>query len=173
VEDALARGAELLAGGRSRPDVGPLFYEPTVLTGVTPEMRLYSEETFGPVVALYPYGTVDEAVSMANDTRYGLNASVWSRNRRGAIEVAKRIRAGTVNINEVYAARTAAPIGGMKESGFGRRHGLDGILKYTEAQTVAVQRWLALAPPRIFPEQTYARLLTALLRVMRRLPGVR
>jgi succinate-semialdehyde dehydrogenase / glutarate-semialdehyde dehydrogenase len=176
VQDALARGATLLAGGRARPDLGPLFYEPTVLTGVTPDMKLYSEETFGPVVALYPYGSVEEAIAMANDTRYGLNASVWSRNRRRAIEVARQIQAGTVNVNEVYAASwtaTASPIGGMKESGLGRRHGADGILKYTEAQTVAVQRWASLAPPPFLSERTYARLVTGFLRVMRRVPGLR
>ncbi|HET7189211.1 MAG TPA: aldehyde dehydrogenase family protein, partial [Gemmatimonadaceae bacterium] len=84
--------------------------------------------------------------------------------------------AGTVNVNESYAATwssTASPIGGMKESGFGRRHGEEGILKYTEAQTIAIQRGLPLAPPPFVSEQLYARFMPGLLRIMRRLPGLR
>ena len=176
VHDALDKGATLLAGGRPRPDIGPLFYEPTVLTGVTPEMHLYHEETFGPVVAVYRFTTEDDAVTRANDTRYGLNGSVWSRDTSRALSVAARLQVGTVNVNESYAATwsaTATPIGGMKESGVGRRHGAEGILKYTATQTLAVQRGLPLAPhPRGTHEQ-YARVMTRLLRWMRRAPGLR
>lgn len=176
VEDAVAKGATVLAGGRARPDLGPFFYEPTVLANVTPEMTLYAEETFGPVVSLYRFTSVAEAIARANDTPYGLNASVWSRNRAAALAVARQIRAGTVNVNEMYAptwTATASPIGGMKQSGFGRRHGTEGILKYTEAQTVAAQRWLPLAPAPFLAQETYARWLLRLLRVMRRVPGLR
>lgn len=176
VRDAIAKGATVLAGARPRPDIGPLFYEPTVLADVTPDMRLYAEETFGPVVSLYRVRDDEEAIARANDSRYGLNASVWSRSTRHAIAVAKRIQAGTVNVNESYAATwssTASPIGGMKESGFGRRHGEEGILKYTEAQTIAVQRGLPLAPPPFVSEQLYARFMPGLLRIMRHLPGLR
>ena len=176
VRDAVQKGARIVAGGRARPDIGPLFYEPTVLTGVTPEMRVYSEETFGPVVSLFPYTSLDDAIDRVNDTRYGLNASVWSRNTRRAIEVGKRIRTGTVNVNESYAATwtaTASPIGGTGESGIGRRHGAEGILKYTEAQTVAVQRGHPLAPPAAVAERTFARAMTRLVRWMRYIPGLR
>ena len=175
VRDALDKGATLLVGGRRRPDVGPLFYEPTVLTGVTPAMRVCAEETFGPVVALYSFANEEDAIARANDTRYGLNASVWSRSAAHALRVARRIHAGTVNVNESYAATwtaTSAPIGGMKESGIGRRHGAEGILKYTEAQTIAIQRGLPLAPPRFVPERRYSQMMPFLLRVMRWLPGV-
>jgi len=176
VRDALAKGATLLTGGRARPDIGPLFYEPTVLAGVTPAMQLYADETFGPVVALYPFSGDDDAIARANDTRYGLNGSVWSRSTRHALTVAKRLQVGTVNVNESYAATwtaTSAPIGGMKESGFGRRHGREGILKYTETQTIAEQRGLPLAPVPGMSEHTYGRMMPALLRLMRRLPGIR
>jgi succinate-semialdehyde dehydrogenase/glutarate-semialdehyde dehydrogenase len=176
VADALAKGATLLAGGRRRPDLGPLFYEPTVLTGVTPDMTMFAEETFGPVVALYPYDSEEQAIALANDTRYGLNASVWSRRPRRAVAVARRIRAGTVNVNEGYAGTwtaTASPIGGMKQSGLGRRHGAEGILKYTEAQTIAVQRLLPLAPPAFLDESTYARWLPRVVGLMRHIPGLR
>jgi acyl-CoA reductase-like NAD-dependent aldehyde dehydrogenase len=176
VADALAKGATLLAGGHRRPDLGPLFHEPTVLTGVTPAMTLYAEETFGPVVALYPYDDVDEAIARANDTPYGLNASVWSRSTRRAMAVARRIRAGTVNVNESYAGTwtaTASPIGGMKQSGKGRRHGAEGILKYTEAQTIAVQRLMPLAPPSFLPEAMYSRWFPRIVGLMRHVPGLR
>jgi acyl-CoA reductase-like NAD-dependent aldehyde dehydrogenase len=176
VQDALSKGAVLLAGGRPRPDLGPWFYEPTVLTGVTPAMTLYEEETFGPVVSLYRYTRIEEAIALANGTCYGLNASVWSRNTQIAREVATRIQAGTVNVNEVYASTwtsTAAPIGGMKQSGFGRRHGAEGIRKYTEPQTVAVERWLPLAPPRFLSERRYAEWMSRLVRLLRHIPGMR
>lgn len=176
VEDAPRNGAVLLAGGRPRPDIGPLFYEPTVLTGVTPAMTLYAEETFGPVVSLYRYKTTEEAIERANDTNYGLNASVWSTNPRTAHGVAKRLQAGSVNVNEMYASTwtsTAAPIGGMKQSGFGRRHGAEGILKYTEAQTIALQRWLPLAPPSFLSEQLYGKWMPRLVRLLRHVPGIR
>lgn len=176
VRDALGKGAVLLAGGRARPDLGPLFYEPTVLTGVTPEMTIYAEETFGPVVSLFPYTSLDEAVDRINDTQYGLNASVWSKDAAAAVRVARRIHAGTVNVNECYAATwtaTAAPIGGMKQSGLGRRHGAEGILKYTEAQTIAVQRGFPLSPPPSISEEKFANMLARLLRIVRRIPGLR
>jgi acyl-CoA reductase-like NAD-dependent aldehyde dehydrogenase len=176
VRDAVEKGAVLLAGGHRRPEIGALFYEPTVLAGVTPAMTVHAEETFGPVVSLYPVASDDEAVERANATRYGLNASVWSRNRRRALAVARRLRTGTVNVNEAYAATwgsTAAPIGGMKESGLGRRHGAEGILKYTEAQTVAVQRGLPIAPPPFVSAEQYERTMTRLVRLMRHVPGLR
>jgi acyl-CoA reductase-like NAD-dependent aldehyde dehydrogenase len=176
VEDARAKGATVLAGGRPRPDVGPLFYEPTLLAGAAPGMELYAEETFGPVVAVYPYDAVDDAVAMANDTRYGLNASVWGRDTRRAAAVATRIRAGTVNVNEVYAAAWGsvdAPIGGMKESGLGRRHGAEGLLKYTETQTVAVQRGTPVAGPSQLDGARYQRVMTRALRLLARTPGLR
>ena len=139
-------------------------------------MAAHDEETFGPVVALYRVESDDEAVARANASRYGLNASVWSRSARRALAVARRLRTGTVNVNEAYAATwgsTASPIGGMKESGLGRRHGAEGILKYTEAQTVSVQRGLPLAPPAGVPEGVYVRTMTQLLKVMRHIPGLR
>lgn len=176
VADALAKGATLLAGGRRRPELGPLFYEPTVLADVTPAMRLFGEETFGPVVALYPYDDLEDAIARANDTLYGLNASVWSRSTKRAVAVARRIRAGTVNVNESYAGSwtaTASPIGGMKQSGVGRRHGAEGILKYTEAQTIAVQRLMPLAPPPFLDETRYARWFPRIVGWMRHIPGLR
>lgn len=171
VGDAVARGATVLAGGKARPDLGPLFYEPTVLTGVTEEMELCREETFGPVVALYPFGTDDEAVELANDTAYGLNASIWTSDVARGRALAARIKAGTVNINEGYAAAYAsydAPMGGMKASGLGRRHGTEGLLRYTESQTVASQAsWLRMEPPFDLAQETWADVLATTVKVMK------
>ncbi|WP_140394633.1 aldehyde dehydrogenase family protein, partial [Streptomyces recifensis] len=170
VEDAVAKGAKVLAGGRARPDLGPLFHEPTILAGVTPDMTLYEHETFGPVVSVHRVRDDSEAVARANATSYGLNASVWSRSASRGRAVAARLHAGTVNVNEAFAAAWGsvdAPMGGMGDSGLGRRHGAEGILKYTEAQNVAHQRVQGFTPPRSIPPETWAALLTGALRVLK------
>lgn len=171
VQDAIGKGATLAAGGKRRPDIGPLFYEPTILTGVEPGMQLYAEETFGPVVSVYAFPDENEAVRLANATPYGLSASVWTRSRRRGIELARRIRSGSVNVNEAYAATWGSvdsPVGGMKDSGLHPRHGAEGILKFTNAQTVAAQRLFPIGPaPGIEPE-VHARWMTRMLRMIRR-----
>ncbi|MFE9899239.1 succinic semialdehyde dehydrogenase [Streptomyces achromogenes] len=175
VDDAVAKGATVLAGGKARPDLGPLFYEPTILTDVTPDMTLYDHETFGPVVSVYTYRDVDEAIRLANATAYGLNGSVWSRNGARGRAVAARMHAGTVNVNEAFAAAWGsvdAPMGGMGDSGLGRRHGADGILKYTEPQTVAHQRVQGFNPPSGISPETWATVLTGALRILKAV-GVR
>ncbi|GAT82085.1 succinate-semialdehyde dehydrogenase [Streptomyces sp. F-3] len=170
VEEAVARGATVVAGGVARPDIGPYFYEPTILDGVDTSMAVCTEETFGPVVSVHRFRTDDEAVERANATPYGLNASVWTRNARRGRAIAARLRAGTVNINEGYApayGSVQAPMGGMKDSGLGRRHGSEGILKYTEAQTVAHQRLLPMAPSLGMDDEQYAALMSRSLRLMK------
>jgi succinate-semialdehyde dehydrogenase/glutarate-semialdehyde dehydrogenase len=130
-------------------------------------MLLCREETFGPVLAVYRVASDDEAVERANDSRYGLNASVWSARRGPA--VAARLRTGTVNVNEGFAAAWgshAAPMGGMGESGIGRRHGSQGLMKYTEPQTVSVQRVHRIAPPPKLGNEGYAALMTTAIRLL-------
>jgi len=170
VADAEFQGAKVLAGGRHRPDVGPYFFEPTLLEGVTPHMELYAEETFGPVASVYPFRDDDEAVCLANDTEYGLNASIWTRNVARGRRVAARVRCGTVNINEgigsAYASHDA-PMGGMKASGQGRRHGEHGLLEYTELQTVASQHVIGFEPLPGLSKDQHAKLMTRMLKLMK------
>lgn len=170
VDEAVAKGAELIAGGVHRTDIGPLFYEPTILEGVDTPMAVCTEETFGPVVSVYRFKDEDEVVDIANATPYGLNSSVWTRNGRRGHAVAARLRTGTVNINEGYApayGSVQSPMGGMKESGLGRRHGSEGIYKYTEAQTVAHQRIMPMAPAFGMNDEKYAAFMSRSLRAMK------
>jgi succinate-semialdehyde dehydrogenase/glutarate-semialdehyde dehydrogenase len=176
VNDAVEKGATVLAGGRRRPDLGPYFYEPTLLDDVRDGMTLFSDETFGPVVAVSRFGSDDEVVARANDSDFGLNFSVWTRDITRGRAVATRLEAGTVNINDGYIAAWGsidAPMGGMKDSGVGRRHGAEGIRKYTEPQTVSVQRVMPIAPPRGVPPKLWADAIILGLRLLRRIPGMR
>ena len=172
VEDARSKGARVLAGGRARTDLAPFFYEPTVLEGVTPQMACFAEETFGPVVALYRFADETDAVARANEGQYGLNAAVYSRDTARARAVARRIRCGTVNVNEGFGATfgsAAAPMGGMRESGLGRRQGAEGVLRYTETQSVATQRLVRLGPVLGLTDRAYASVMTAQLRLLKKL----
>ncbi|MET9253382.1 succinic semialdehyde dehydrogenase [Streptomyces sp. NPDC003717] len=172
VSDAVAKGAKIVAGGTTRPDIGPYFYEPTILDGVEESMTLCAEETFGPVVAIHRFGTEEEAVERANATAYGLNSSVWTKDGRRGRDIAARLRTGTVNVNEGYApayGSVQSPMGGMKDSGLGRRHGSEGILKYTEAQTVAHQRLLPMAPSLGMDDEKYAAFMSRSLQLMKTL----
>ncbi|MFI5775513.1 succinic semialdehyde dehydrogenase [Nocardia sp. NPDC051570] len=174
VADATSKGAKVLAGGNARPDIGPLFFEPTVLSEVTDEMECGRDETFGPLVSIYPVADVEEAITRANDTAYGLNASVWAGSKAEGERIAERLHAGTVCVDEGYApawGSTGAPMGGMGISGVGRRHGPDGLLKFTEPQTVVVTRFLNLDAPWGIPQDKWQPLLMAITRGMRFLPG--
>ncbi|MEV6108636.1 succinic semialdehyde dehydrogenase [Streptomyces sp. NPDC051940] len=172
VDEAVDKGAKVLAGGRARPDVGPYFYEPTILDGVEKPMAVCEEETFGPVVSVYRFSDENDAVRRANATPYGLNSSVWTKNARRGRSLAARLRTGTVNVNEGYASAygsVQSPMGGMGDSGLGRRHGSEGILKYTEAQTVAEQRVLPMAPALGMSDEGYAAFMSRSLRLMKAL----
>jgi succinate-semialdehyde dehydrogenase/glutarate-semialdehyde dehydrogenase len=174
VEDAVSAGAALLTGGKPRPDVGPLFYAPTLLTDVDERMLVCRTETFGPVATIYPYERVEEAIALANDSEFGLNFSVWTGDATRGVDIASRLEAGTVCVNDGYAAAWSAydaPMGGMGSSGLGRRHGKEGLLKYTEAQTVAVQKvGAAFAPLGGMGYERYQKLLNRVLKLAKHLP---
>lgn len=164
VVDAVSKGAKLVTGGRVRPDIDPNFFEPTILTNVTDDMELGRGETFGPVVAVYKVADDAEAIARGNDTDYGLNSSVWGG--AAAKRAAGQMESGTVTVNEGFSASFAshdAPMGGMKTSGIGRRHGRQGLLKYTQPQTIAVQRLIGIAPIGKQSNQAFAKLVTRLL----------
>lgn len=169
VEDAVSKGARVLTGGRARPDIGPYFYEPTLLSGVTEDMMLHRQETFGPVVSLYRVDSAEQAIAAANDSEYGLMASVWSQ--RDGDHLAHRLQAGSVNINDGHAAAwasMAAPMGGFGRSGIGRRHGAEGITKYTESQTIARQHLMPIAPMPGISKKRWAQLMQRGVTVLRR-----
>ena len=164
VDEAIESGATVLTGGRPRPDLGPLFYEPTVLTDVPEGVALLTKEVFGPVVVLQRVSDVHEAIAKSNDSRYGLNASLWTSPRR-AKELAPQLEAGTVNVNDGFAAAFAsvdAPMGGFKDSGVGRRQAAGGLLKYTDEQTVTVQRLSPVSMPQM-PRELYSKVFNMAL----------
>src|SRR5580698_4808986 len=143
VEDAVARGARVLTGGSRSQELGENFYRPTVLADVTHEMRIMREETFGPVLPVMAFDSDDEAVRLANDSEYGLAASVWTRDRARGERLARRIKAGTVMVNDVVSCFgiSEAPHAGVKSSGVGRAHGRFGLeemvrLKYLDSDLV-------------------------------------
>ena len=140
VQNARARGARVLCGGERLSSLGPNFYAPTVLADVTHEMRIMCEETFGPVLPIMPFDTDAEAVRLANDSHYGLAASVWTRDRSRAELIARQLNAGTVMINDAVSCFgiSEAPHGGAKTSGIGRTHGRFGLeemvrIKYVDS----------------------------------------
>jgi acyl-CoA reductase-like NAD-dependent aldehyde dehydrogenase len=142
VQDAIARGARVLAGGGRLTELGQNFYAPMVLAEVTHEMRIMREETFGPVLPVMVFDSDDQAVQLANDSEYGLAASVWTRDRARGERLARRIRAGTVMVNDVisYFGIREAPHGGVKSSGIGRTHGRLGLEEMVRTKYVDVDR---------------------------------
>jgi succinate-semialdehyde dehydrogenase/glutarate-semialdehyde dehydrogenase len=142
VADAKARGAQILTGGRRATNLRGLFYEPTVLTNVDHRMTIMRDETFGPVLPVMTFKTEAEAIDLANDSLYGLTASVWTRNISRGQRIAALVHAGTVMVNEVVYTHGIAqtPWGGIKESGYGRTHGRMGLLELVNAQHVHVNR---------------------------------
>ncbi|WP_269510486.1 succinic semialdehyde dehydrogenase [Corynebacterium faecium] len=165
VDDAVAKGATVVTGGTPRPDLGPFFFEPTVLTDVPEGADLLTQEVFGPVVYVQRVADTDEAIRLANNTSYGLNASVFGAPDT-AWEIAEQVQAGGVTINDGYAATWASvstPLGGVKESGVARRHGPEGLTKYTEVKNISQQRIMSMRGPKQMPRKYYGELMTTAL----------
>jgi acyl-CoA reductase-like NAD-dependent aldehyde dehydrogenase len=156
VEDARAKGAVVLVGGKGRPgtgDKGGWFYEPTVLANVPPDALVLREETFGPVVSIVPVSGEEEAVRRANETIYGLTASVWTTDERRADRIARKLAVGTVYVNDHILPSGAGESawGGTKASGYGRTRGPEGLLEMTRSKHVAVDRFRFKDNPLWFP----------------------
>jgi succinate-semialdehyde dehydrogenase/glutarate-semialdehyde dehydrogenase len=137
VEDAVRRGAHALVGGHSRDGTG-YFYDPTVLADVPEDANLLKEEIFGPVAPVKGFADEDEAIAAANNTEYGLVAYVYTSNLKRALRVVERLETGMVGLNQGIVSNPAAPFGGIKQSGFGREGGPEGIEEYLETKYVAV-----------------------------------
>ncbi len=162
VGDAVAKGARLLVGGHAHADAGGHFYAPTVLADADHTMDTMREETFGPVIPIMKVADVDEAVRLANDSSYGLQASVWTRDTPRGEQIARRLEVGAVCVNTAqlnYFALTL-PMGGWKASGLGTRHGAGGIRKYCRVQSVLVSGFGPRRELFMFP---YGERATALL----------
>ena len=153
VADARERGARVLTGGRRNPDYPGLFYEPTVLTDVDHEMLVMSEESFGPLMPIQRARDEEEALRLANDSRYGLNASIWTRDKRRGAELARRVDAGGVVVNDCMLTYgvAEAPFGGTKHSGIGRVNGEIGLKGYCQVQSILVDRFGAKSEGMWFP----------------------
>jgi acyl-CoA reductase-like NAD-dependent aldehyde dehydrogenase len=140
--DARDRGARVLAGGIRRGDGPGVFFEPTVLAGVDHSMLIMQEETFGPVIPIMAVGDAEEAIRLANETPYGLNASVWTRDVKRGIALARRIESGSACVNEclISAGCNDLPFGGVKQSGLGTRHGgAEGLRQFCVAQAILTE----------------------------------
>lgn len=143
VQAAVEAGATLLCGGRARDDLGGVYYQPTVLADVKPGMNVWGEEVFGPVATIITVADADEAVAVANDTPFGLGASVWSRDVDAAIAVGKRITSGACFVNSLVASDARMPFGGTKRSGYGRELAGPGIREFVNVRT-----WWAMNEPQ-------------------------
>ena len=152
VKDAVEKGAKVLVGGQAKTSVGR-FYEPTVLVDVDHSMKIMRDETFGPTLPIMKVKDTDEAVRLANDSRYGLQASVFTRDTEKGEQLARRIEAGAVCVNDVQVNYMALglPMGGWKTSGLGTRHGAGGIRKYTKVQSLLITKMAPKRDLHMFP----------------------
>ena len=138
VEDAVSRGARVLCGGKARPELGPGFFEPTVIAGADSSMRLFQEETFGPILAMQVVKDEKEAIAKANDSPFALAASIWTKDKNKGMALAKELRAGAVMVNDAisYFGIAEAPHGGCGASGWGRTHGQAGLLEMVQMKYI-------------------------------------
>ncbi|HVO44497.1 MAG TPA: aldehyde dehydrogenase family protein [Aggregatilineales bacterium] len=164
VREAVAGGARVIVGGRPAQDDNGQFYLPTLITDVKPDMHVLTDETFGPVIVVVPVDSHQEALRLANDSRYGLTGSIWTRNTALGLDLARHLKVGNVGINDHLMSSNAPnlPWGGVRESGYGRTRGREGLLEMVTPQAISVDRALSL--PREFFWYPYTPLKTGLLR---------
>ncbi len=141
VEDALSKGAKLECGGKA-PEGNPgFFFEPTVLSGVTRDMVVANDETFGPLAPIFHFETEDEAIALSNDTEFGLAGYFFSKDVSRVMRVAQRLQCGMIGVNTGKISAAEAPFGGVKESGYGREGSRYGIAEYQNIKSVTIGNW--------------------------------
>ena len=140
VADALAKGAKVITGAQRPKHLQGAYYEPTILTNITQDMRVWKEEVFGPVLPIVSFDSLEQAIALANDTVYGLGAYVYSGNNEQALELARAIKTGNVSINNANYVIPENLFGGVKDSGLGREHGRDGLRELCSVKTVAMKK---------------------------------
>lgn len=167
IADAVAKGAKVIFGGRRRPDLGPLFFEPTILVDVDHSMLVMQEETFGPLIPIMKVKDAEEAVRLANDNAYGLSGLIYTRDLRRAEALAKRLRSGDVAINrpQWVWGTLAAPMGGAKPaSGIGRRNGPEGLMRFVQPQSIVIDNAALVLPQEYTHLTPWLRFLYAVRR---------
>jgi aldehyde dehydrogenase (NAD+)/succinate-semialdehyde dehydrogenase/glutarate-semialdehyde dehydrogenase len=169
VADAVKKGAEVIYGGKRRPDLGPLFFEPTVLVNVDHSMDVMSEETFGPLVPIMKVKNADEAIRLANDNEYGLSAAIFTKDLKRGEQLATRIESGDVSINRTQwvFGTPSLPMGGVKNSGMGRRNGPEGLMRFVKPQSVLVDSLLG-SKPNLTLADPFSMKVALTLRTLRR-----
>ena len=140
VDDAVKKGAKMIIGGKKAVNLKGAYYLPTILTNIKKSMRVWNEEVFGPVLAVVPFKTEEEAIDLANDTKYGLGSKVFTNKKDRALRIASKIQAGNVEINNVSHWQICNPFGGYKESGIGREHGIYGFRELTQIKVVSIEK---------------------------------
>lgn len=174
IDDAVKKGAKVLYGGQRRPDLGPLFFEPTVLVDVDHSMDIMRDETFGPVLPIMKVQNENEAVALANDTNYGLAATVYTSDTQRGERVLRQIDSGDGSVNgaQLVVATPALPSGGQRNSGVGRRNGAEGILRYVATHSILVNTGVGQSPDLYLLTDDVRTLLEALRGVRRYVPWI-
>jgi aldehyde dehydrogenase (NAD+)/succinate-semialdehyde dehydrogenase/glutarate-semialdehyde dehydrogenase len=167
IRDAVEQGARILYGGKRRPELGALFFEPTILVDVDHSMQVMQEETFGPLIPIMRVRDADEGVRLANESEYGLSASIYSRDLKRANALARQIQSGDVAINRplMIFGTPDLPMGGVKQSGIGRRNGPEGLLRFVRTQSILSDSLIGAQPALTFTDP----LSLAAFKVMRRI----
>ncbi len=175
VADAVAKGAQVIYGGKRRPDLGPLFYEPTILVNVDHTMDVMREETFGPLIPIMRVKNADEALKLANDSEYGLSAAIFTKDLARGEKLATQIESGDVCVNTTQwvFGTPSLPMGGVKNSGMGRRNGPEGLLRFVKPQSILIDNQL-MNKPNLTLGDPFAMRIFLMLRSLRRwLPFLR
>jgi succinate-semialdehyde dehydrogenase/glutarate-semialdehyde dehydrogenase len=172
IAEAIAQGAQVLAGGQRRPDLGPRFFEPTVVVNADHSMRIMQEETFGPVLAVMKVRDANEAVALANDSEYGLSATIYTRNLKRGEALAERLHCGDAGINQpqLIFGTPSLPMGGVKSSGVGRRGGREGLMRFVRPQSILTDRLIGVRPELAQADHTTRQLYSLLRRARRVAP---